>query len=212
MVAMTLSRNSILPAIALTGLIPGQLPAQQREPAIEVFALTGSYFHGNQSIATEWKPQFGGGILAPLGNRWGGLLDITTSKVESYWRSDGTRGAGPNDNFTRERRVALTPSLLHLWRMDRFSIYAGVGIGWEHERQHSRLRRIIARDERGQPVLADQFENMSSTRTDAMLVFRIGTIVSLSRWIVFRADFAVVPRYIDEKASKSLAVGVGYRF
>lgn len=186
--------------------------AQQREPALEVFALTGSYFHGNLSVAREWKPQGGGGVLLPLGRRWGALFDVTTSAVEDYWKYDGMPGAGPDDNFTRERRVALTPSLVGMWRRDRFSVYTGGGIGWEHERQHTRHRPLIGRGERGEPILADQFRDFTATRTDAMLVLRIGTIVSLSRHIVARADFSLLPRYVDEKASKNVAFGLGYRF
>ncbi len=121
-------------------------------------------------------------------------------------------GAGPSDNYTRERRIALTPSIVRMWRRNRFSIYAGFGVGWEHERQRSRYRPIIARDNQGRPVLADEFKNVSTGRTDAMLALRVGTIISLSRRIVFRADFALLPRYVDEKASKNLTAGIGYRF
>lgn len=45
--------------------------AQQREPAFEVYGLTGAYFHGNLSIARKWKPQFGAGAMAPLSTNWG---------------------------------------------------------------------------------------------------------------------------------------------
>ncbi len=63
--------------------------AQQREPAVEVFGLTGGYFHGNLSLRHDWRPQFGGGVLLPLGRSWAALFDAATSKVESYWQHDG---------------------------------------------------------------------------------------------------------------------------
>jgi hypothetical protein len=199
----------IAPLLALA-LIPAA--AQQREPAFEVYALTGGYFHGNLSAAHEWRPQGGAGILAPLGSRWGALFDATTSTVERWWLPDGGPGAAPNDNQVWERRVVLTPSVVRLWRRNRFSIYAGGGPGWEHKRQRSRYRLIVARGEHGEPILADRFEERASNRTDGALLLRAGAILSVSRRVVLRTDFAVLPRYVDEKASKSLSVGVGYRF
>jgi hypothetical protein len=189
-----------------------RLLAQQREPAFEAYALTGAYLHANLSAAIEWKPQLGGGILAPLGAHWAALCDVSTSAVEAYWKADGLPGAAPEDNFTRERRVILLPSIARLWRRDRFSIYAGGGPGFEHERQHSRFRPIIGRSEQGQAVLADHFETTGSTRTDTMLALRAGALVSLSPKIVVRVDFSLLPRYVDETASKSLQAGIGYRF
>ena len=201
-----------LPALGLIALLPAPLPAQQREPAVEVFALTGGYFHGNQSIASEWRPQFGAGIMAPIGRRLATVIDVTTSAVETFWKPDGLPGAGPNDNFTQERRVVLTPSLVRLWRRERFSLYAGGGVGFEHERERTRLRPIIARDEKGQPILADEFQDTSSSLTHVTLLLRGGTIVSLTRHAVLRVEFSLLPRYIDEKASKGVTVGFGYRF
>jgi hypothetical protein len=106
----------------------------------------------------------GAGVLA-LKRNWGVLFDVTTSAFEQYWRYDGQPGAGPGDNFTRERRIVVIPSALRLWRRDRFSIYAGIGLGWEHRRQRDRLRKIIARGEHGEPILAEEFENSSATST-----------------------------------------------
>ncbi len=57
--------------LGLIALLPAPLPAQQREPAVEVFALTGGYFHGNQSIASEWRPQFGAGNYRPARQAFG---------------------------------------------------------------------------------------------------------------------------------------------
>lgn len=175
----------ILPIIVF--VLPPRLAAQQSQPAVEVFAL-------------------------PLGRSWGALADVTTSVAESYWKPDGGPGAGPNDNFTRERRIALIPSIVRLWRTDQFSIYGGGGVGFEHRRQRTHFRPIIARGELGEPILVDEFQDVTPSSTDAMLVLRAGAIVSLSRAIVFRADLSFLPRYVDEKASKSLAAGIGYRF
>jgi hypothetical protein len=85
-------------------------------------------------------------------------------------------------------------------------------LGFEHERQQSRIRPIVARDEQGRPVVGPVYVDYRANRTDATLVLRMGTVVSLSPRIVVRGDFALLPRYMDERASKSLAIGVGYRF
>ena len=201
-----------LPILGFIALLPLPLPAQQREPAVEVFALAGGYFHGNQSIASEWRPQFGAGIVAPLGRRWATVFDVTTSAIETFWKPDGRPGAGPSDNFTHERRVVLTPSLVRLWRRERFSLYAGGGVGFEHERERTRLRPIVARDENGQPILADEFQDTRFSLTHATLLLRGGTIVSLTGRAVLRVEFSLLPRYVDEKASKGVTVGFGYRF
>jgi hypothetical protein len=202
--------------LVVAGLIgicqSGMAPAQQRLPAFEVYGLTGAYFHGNVSAAEEWKPQFGAGVLAPVGRNWAALFDVTTSAVEGHWNADGMPGAGPGSNLFRERRVALLPSFVRLWRQERFSIYAGGGMGFEHERQNNRMRPIIGREPNGDPILADDFQNSRAVRTDAMLVLRLGTLVSVAPRVVLRAGFSLCPRYMDAKASKSLELGIGYRF
>lgn len=186
--------------------------AQQREPAVEVYGIVGTYFHGNESIATEWKPQFGAGVLAPVSRDWGVLIDITTSSLEEYWNFDGLPGANSGSNYTRQRRIIFMPSLVRLWRRDRFSIYAGGGLGLEYERQRNRFRSIIGRDENLQPILADGFQNTSASRVVGTLAARAGVVVSLTPTVVLRTGFSVMPRYIDARASRSLEFGVGYRF
>ena len=137
-----------------------------------------------------------------LGRNWGALLDVTTSAVEGRWNPPGTPAGGSEVNFSRERRVALMPSFVRLWRRDRFTIYAGGGVGFEHERQKSRVRPVIGRDPEGAPILAAEFQDLRDSRTDAMLVLRLGTLVSLTPRVVLRAGFSLMPRYVDEKASK----------
>jgi hypothetical protein len=186
--------------------------AQQREPAFEVYGLTGAYYHGNISVARDWKPQFGAGLLAPLGRNWGALLDVTTSVVTAYWNLDGTPVESGGDNFARERRVVFVPSFVRLWRRERFSIYAGGGLGFEHERQHSRVVPVIGRDDNGQPILGAGPQEYRVTRTDTTLALRFGTLVSLTDRVVLRGGLTLLPRYIDESASTSFEFGIGYRF
>lgn len=184
--------------------------AQQREPAFEVHGLTGAYFHGNLSASHDWKPQVGGGLLAPLGRKWAALFDVTTSAVEGNPSVDGSP-VPEAGNFVKERRVALIPSVVRMWRRDRFSIYAGAGWGYEHERQHYRIRPIVGREPDGRAILGPVSEGRA-TRTDAMLALRIGGLISVTPKIVFRAGYSLLPRYTDEAASKSLEIGIGYGF
>jgi opacity protein-like surface antigen len=193
--------------------------AQQREPAIEVFGLAGGYAHGNlllapqsNSLSPQWRPQLGGGVLAPLARNWGALFDATTSVVEANWKWDGLPGAGPEDNFARVRRVILVPSVVRLWRRDRFSIYAGAGVGFEHDRERTLFRPIVARDEKGQPVLGPQSTENRVNKTLASPALRVGVIVSLSRRLVLRSGYSYVRHYTDERGSRGLEAGIGYRF
>jgi len=179
--------------------------AQQREPAFEVYGLTGGYFHANVSINHAWKPQYGAGILAPLSRNWAVLFDVTTSSL-------GIDMQGFGGEFARERRVVLMPSVVRLWRRDRFSIYAGGGLGFEHERQHTRFRAPIGYDANGRPLAVGDLQDFRSTRTDTTLLLRVGTTVSLTRSVVLRSGYSWFPRYIDERPSMSAEFGFGYRF
>lgn len=203
-----------LPGIVLAAQVllfsPAPALAQQRNRAFELYGLTGGYFHGNLSASHEWKPQAGGGVLAPLGRNWAVLFDVTTSAVDGDLSVDGFR-APDSGNFVKERRVMLVPSAVRMWRRDRFSIYAGAGWAYEHERQHYRIRPIVGREADDRAILGPPTEGRAR-RTDAMLALRFGGLVSLTPKIVFRAGFSLLPRYIDEAASKSMEVGIGYRF
>jgi hypothetical protein len=185
--------------------------AQQRDPAVELYGLTGAYFHGNISLAHEWRPQIGAGILLPVGGNWGVIFDVTTSAVDGRFNID--TGLSPQgDNYAHERRLGLMPAFVRLWRRNRFSVYAGPGLGYEHERQHSRVRPVIARDDAGRPILADVHVDQHSTRTDGVLVIKFGALVSLTDRLVIRSGLSWLPRYIDEDPSASFEAGIGYRF
>jgi len=217
---IALLRRHLMARVSAVALLAGNgLAGQQTEPAVEVFVLTGGYVHGNlllspQSLSTspQLRPQLGGGILAPLSKNCGALVDVTTSALETNWKWDGQPGAGPLDNFTHVRRVSLVPSVVRLWRRNRFSIYVGGGVGFEHVRQASRFRPIVARDDRGQPILADEFTDHRNNRTLTSPAFRAGVIGSLSQKLVARFGYSYLRHYADERGSHGLEVGIGYRF
>ena len=206
-------------AAALLAVLASGVAAQQWEPAIEVFILAGGYVHGNflispqsSSLSPQWQPQFGGGVLVPLGKSWGFLFDVTTNTVEANWKWDGFPGAGPSDNLVRVRRLSLVLCVVRLWRRDRFSIFAGGGLGFEHDRERSRFRPIVARDENLQPVLGNEFTETRVNKTQAAPALRAGVFVSLSRRLVLRFSYSYLRRYVDEKGSQGLEAGIGYRF
>jgi hypothetical protein len=200
--------------MAVTGLLALLLPAtsaaQQREAAFEVYGLTGAYKHGNLAVSEAWNPQWGGGLLAPLGSKWGVLVDVTTSAAERQPTVDGRPIQDPS-LFIRERRVATTPSAIRIWRRDRYSIYAGGGWAWEHRRQQSRFLPIIDRGPDGSAVLGPPIESRGGD-TQGALALRFGGLVSITPRTTFRAGFSLLQRYADERGSRVLEVGFGYRF
>lgn len=169
------------------------------------------YQHGNLSLAEEWRPQIGAGILTPIGRQWGVLFDTTVSSIETEpYSNEIVPGSAPNR--AKETRVAVMPSFVRIWRRDRFHIYAGPGLGWEHRRQNNRLRPIVGYEQNGRAIFSDQFVESNSTETRAMLVFRVGTAINLTDRVLLRVGFSVLPRYADETPSKSVELGIGYRF
>lgn len=200
-----------LPPLALfLCLFP--LHGQQRDPAIEIYGLTGVYRQGNLSVSSAWRRQFGAGVLLPVGRKWAGLADLTTTAVESNWVPGGSPLGPAGPNFSRERRIVLQPSIVRLWRRDRFTIYLGGGVGMEHQRQKNRIRPVVGHDENGAPIVADEFVGTETERTQATLLVRGGVLANLMPRVVFRVGFSWLPRYADESPSASVIVGVGYRF
>ena len=193
--------------------------AQQREAAIEVFVVGGPYAYGNlvlspqsTSISPQWRPHVGGGVLVPWGKNWGALIDLTTSAVEVSWKWDGRIGVGPDEVFSQVRRLSLVPSVVRLWRMETLSIYAGGGLGVEHDRERNRLRRIVARSETGEPLLADEFTTTRGQKTHLALAFRVGAIVSLSSRFVARFGYSYLRTHMDVGATQGFETGIGWRF
>ena len=230
-------------ALALSAPCQFQAPlcAQQRDPAIEVYGLTGAYFFGNSSNLLkggEWRPHIALGALFPFGPKWAVLVDANRSKLqvreglhspESY---TGTatfyqRNPGiPDEDQTTQRLIAVLPSVVRLWRRERFSLYFGGGLGFESQSQLIRHRLVselaVPDGERpvdalgeftyGTLVRAKEFTETTDVVTSSTLILRGGVLVNLAPRVVFRAGYSFLPAYIDTPASQSLDVGIGYRF
>lgn len=223
-----LDRPVLLSAMALLlfGWVP--LRAQQREPAVELYGLTGAYYFGNRANALkggEWNPLAGGGLLIPLGSRWAVLTDGVTSRLEVNEGLHGPYDDHPysefyrvnpdvrNEDVTNQRLIAVLPSIIRLWRRDRFSIYLGGGLGWEHQRQLIRYRPVREHpDGSGRLVRAEGFVDSRDSVSAAPLLFRAGMLVNLAPRIVLRAGYSHILGYLDTASSRSLEVGIGYRF
>ena len=206
------------------------LCAQQRDPAIEIYGLTGAYYFGNRSHVLkggEWKPQFGAGVLFPLGSKWALMIDGVTSHLEVNEGPHGPNTYHPftefyrvnpgiqNNDVTTQRAISVLPSVVWLWRRDRFSIYIGGGLGFEQQRQ---LIRYQPAHERENPdgnrilVRSEEFVESRDVVSIMPLNLRAGVLMNLSRRVVLRAGYSQIVAYVDTAASRSLEVGIGYRF
>ena len=77
------------------------LCAQQRDPAVEIYGLMGTYYFGNsQNVLKnrEWKPQVGVGALFPVGSKWALMIDGVTSRLEV---NEGPHGPYTDHSFFR---------------------------------------------------------------------------------------------------------------
>lgn len=218
--------------VATIAQICGSAPlcAQQRDPAVEVYGLTGAYYFGNRSNVLkggEWNPQFAGGILVPFGLRWAAMIDGVTSHLEVnegphgryddhsfsefYRENPGVQ----NNDLTTQRLTAILPSVVRLWRRDRFSFYAGGGLGLERQSQFIRYQPAHHQENPdGTSVLvrSQEFDESRDTVSVTPLIFRGGVLVSLAPRVVLRVGYSHVLGYVDTAASRSLEVGIGFRF
>ena len=220
----------VFAAIALQLFSGVPLRAQQRDPAVEIYGLTGAYYFGNRAHLLkggEWNPQAAVGVLFPLGSHWAVLTDGFTSRLEVNEGLHGPYDYHPysefyrvnpdvqNEDVTMQRLIAVLPSVVRLWRRNRFSIYLGAGFGFEHQRQLIRYRPV---DEREHPdgssllVRAEEFVDSRDSVSATPLLFRAGMLVSLTPRLVLRGGYSHILGYLDTPASRSLEVGVGYRF
>lgn len=219
-------------ALAATLQLGSWVPlcAQQRDPAVEIYGLTGIYYFGNTSNVLkggEWKPQFGAGVLFPLGSKWALMIDGATSHLEVNEGPHGPNTYHPftefyrvnpgiqNNDVTTQRAISVLPSVVWLWRRNRFSIYIGGGLGFEqqrqliryqpaHERENSDGNRILVRSE--------EFVESRDVVSIMPLNLRAGVLISLAPRVVLRAGYSQIVAYVDTAASRSLEVGIGYRF
>ena len=197
------------------------LCAQQRDPAVEIYGLTGTYFFGNRAHVLEgglWSPQLGVGGLFPLGSKWALMVDGVTSFQEF---NVGTYSPYPYPEFYRvgevskQRLISVLPSVARLWRRARFSIYIGLGLGFEQQRQLKTYQMAHQQENPdGSPTVVVAEEPVESRDVVSImpLNFRAGVLISLTPRVVVRAGYSVVCAYVDTAASQSLEVGIGYRF
>ncbi len=239
----------VLSVLALFALRLSEAPlrAQQRDPAIELYGLTGAYYFGSSAHLLknrEWRPQVAVGGLFPLGSKWAVLIDgnLSVLKVneglhgpyddhpysEFYRQNPGI----PNEDFTTQRLIAILPSVVRLWRRERFSIYFGGGLGLEHQSQLIRYRPIDARpvtdgdgargtrvrswsnavEANSTLVRAEKFIDFRDGVANYPLIVRGGVLANLAPHVVWRAGYSFILNYLDSPLSKSIEVGIGYRF
>ena len=208
----------------------------QRQPRIEVHGISGVYSTAVHSGLL--KREAGVGVLLPLGARWAALVDATVGAPrvnESQWKPGDpfdleTVFYARNLNLTNQdehwRRVSsLRPSIVRTWRRDRFSIYAGVGLGLEFEHNKRRFRRILQvfdqegnivgqteDDFLGALVRQETFTTWDSRSLQKSLAVRSGVLVSLSPRVVVRGGYSYLINSVGEPLSGAIEMGIGYRF
>ena len=231
--------------LALVGLL---LPvatspsvAQQREPRVEIYGLSGFY-----STSISWAPftpQAGAGVLLPLGSKWAALVDVGASITQVDVYSQFLNGPDTqshvfyrrNPHLTNEdesfaRAVTLRPAVVRIWRQDRLSFWVGAGFGYEWERNRGRARHIrTVYDENGEPLYKNEDDDFPVLVRDetfdahdhwerrAMLIGNFGVSVDLTPRVVFRLGYSCLmsdPRTDSSLSSLAGAVemGIGYRF
>ncbi len=206
------------------------LRAQQRDPAVEIYGLTGAYYFGNSSNVLknrEWNLQIAVGGLFPLGSKWALMLDGVTSHLEVNEGPHGPYTDHPfsefyrvnpgirNDDVTTQRLIAILPSVVRMWRRERFSIYIGGGLGLEHQRQLIRYQPALPQenpDGSSTLVRAEEFVESRDAVSVAPLIFRAGILMNLAPRVVLRGGYSYILGYVDTPPSQSLQVGIGYRF
>lgn len=219
---------SLLAAITWHLFSGGGIAAQLRDPAVELYGMSGAYYFGNKSNVLkggEWNSLAAVGVLFPLGSNWAMLTDGVTSRLQVNEGLHGPLDEHPysefyrvnrdvrNEDVTTQRLVAVLPSVVRLWRRDRVSLYLGGGLGWERQSQRIRYRPIREHPDRsGLLVRAEAFTESRDTVSAIPLLFRAGILVSLTPRLVLRGGYSHILGYLDTPASRSLEVGLGFRF
>ena len=206
------------------------LHAQQRNPTVEIYGLTGRYYFGNKSNVLkggEWKLQVGGGVLIPVLPKWAVMIDGVTSHLEV---NEGPHGPYDDHSFsefyrvnpeiktndlTTQDLVAVLPSFVRVQRVGRLRYYAGGGLGWERQNQH--IRYQAAHEQEGPDgstilVREEEFSESTDTVSVTPLIFRAGILVDVAPRIVLRGGYSHILGYVDTAASKALELGIGFRF
>ena len=220
----------ILAAIILQLCSWQPLCAQQRDPAVEIYGLTGAYYFGQNPHVLknrQWNPQVGVGGLFPVGSKWALMIDGVTSHLEVNEGPHNIHTDHPfsefyrvnpgiqNNDVTTQRLIAILPSVVRLWRRERFSIYIGGGFGVEHQRQRIRYQPAYPQelpDGSTTLVRAEEFVESRDAVSIGSFIFSAGILISLAPRVVLRGGYSLIPGYLDSPSSQSPQVGIGYRF
>jgi len=210
-----LGRGLRVTGLVLVMVTPGGAAAQQTEPAAEIYATAAYYRFGNDG-PLWWRPEFGLGFLAPLGRRWAVLCDLTASRAVGqrlwgFYPNFLGIADGRGDMSFHVSRLSVTPSLVRLWRRQRFSVYAGAGSGLERDWERTRLRIFAIEAEPGR-LLYERSDERRGKNKPMLVNLRAGLIVGMGRRLVLRTGWRYARTYTDAPGSTAFEVGIGYRF
>ena len=223
--ALLLSAGAVLPSVA-----------QQRDPRIEVYGLTGIYSPGVGR--DRFSPQAGAGVLLPVGRHWAAVVDfgIGVVPVHSKFRYLGHslgRDATyyrrnphlPTINESWANEATLRPSFAKVWRRDRFSFWLGAGVGakFEYNRwRYKRAREVYDDTGNAIPVdddepfgllaLDEQFTTGANWSPHLAFLGSFGVSMSVKERTVVRFGYSCGLTYLDEPLAGGIELGIGYRF
>ena len=230
-------RRTLVLTLLLWGGAPVPSVAQQREPRIEVYGLTGIY---SPSVGRErFSPQAGAGILLPVGRRWASVVDFGIGVVPVHRRLSDRFGhdLSPDAVFNRRNphlpvtselwtnEATLRPSFARLWRRDRFSFRLGAGIGarFEYNRWRYKMVRQV-RDSAGNAIPVDDEEPLGLLAVDEHfttedswsprmdILGSLGATVNVNKRTVVRFGYVCGFSYSERPVAGGIEFGVGYQF
>ena len=178
------------------------------------------------------------GVLLPIGRQWAALVDLSASvtrwDVLVQQRNDPASRTSVfydrNPHLSDEdehwsRAATLRPSIVRIWRQDRFSFWLGAGLGveWEHDRR--RVRPILdVLDEEGEPIWVsdddiypvlmreERFSGRGGWSDRPVLIGNFGVSLDLTPRVVLRLGYSCLMSDPDSSLAGAVEMGVGYRF
>lgn len=147
----------IATSLACLGLGATGASAQPIKLGVEVYALAGGYYFGNESHLLKnrrWAPSYGAGVFIPVLSKWGLLVDGVASRLKvneglhgpgtghpQVWFYESRPDIAAND-VTTQQLITIHPSFVRRWQRDRLSFYFGGGFAMERQQQTIRYRPV----------------------------------------------------------------------
>lgn len=206
--------------------------------------MAGTYFAGSDSQLLENGERFSHvtlGLTLVDGRKWAVMIDTTLFAADKQAEGPGQPGsfslfyrANPavaNQDRTTHSLSGFFPSVVRLWRRDRFAMYFGGGLGYERRRQSARFQETGRLDgvdadgaefralvESGDVLVAngyyrfEAFASRSSSIVRPAAFVHAGVLVGIWKRLGLRAGYSWIVSDINSPPSQSVAAGLGLHF